>query len=214
MHDDDTFTARMPDGRRIRLRAKRDIEKLNDLDPSERLAAMLKMFPNPRESARSGSYNKFLRIFMGKADDEDEADHDASDDPIRAPVSDHHASKVADLLVETGRYPHRAAALDHLLHDNRGQALLARMHKKESAMQDTVHSIMKDAGIAGVCAAIIAKGTTTITEQELVEAASKVASERHPELSPAQAFSKVFTASTEEARVLQKAVKIAEGMIR
>jgi hypothetical protein len=37
--DDDTFTARMPDGRRVTLRVKRDIEKLNDLDPLELLVA-------------------------------------------------------------------------------------------------------------------------------------------------------------------------------
>jgi hypothetical protein len=140
------------------------------------------------------------------------ADHDASDDPIRAPVSDHHASTVADLLVEAGTFPHRAAALHHVLHSARGQALLTRMHKKESPMQDTVLTIIKDAGIAGVCAAIVAKGSTTISEHELVEAASKVAAERYPGLTEAQAFDKVYSDRGDEGRLLRSAVAIAKAM--
>jgi hypothetical protein len=125
---------------------------------------------------------------------------DANDEPgDRAPVSDHHASKVADLLVEAGSFPHRAAALHHVLHSASGQALLSRLRKaadqpaKETApMTDTAYSIMKDAGISGTCAAILSKGHTTITESELVEAASKVAAERYPGLTEAQAFDKVY----------------------
>ena len=76
---------------------------------------------------------------------------------------------------------------------------------------DTLTSIMKDGSIAGVCAQIVAKGATTISEHELVEAATKVAAERHPELSPAQAFAKVFTAGTDEARVLHSAIAVAKA---
>jgi hypothetical protein len=64
--DDDTFTARMPDGRRVRLRVKRDIEKLNDLDPSERLAAMLKMFP-PRPTATTAAATILPRVIAAPA---------------------------------------------------------------------------------------------------------------------------------------------------
>jgi hypothetical protein len=70
---------------------------------------------------------------------------------------------------------------------------------------------MKDAGIAAVCAQIVAKGATTITEHELVEAVSKVAADANPELSPAQAFAKVFTASTDEGRTLRQAVALAKA---
>jgi hypothetical protein len=71
---------------------------------------------------------------------------------------------------------------------------------------------MKDGGIAGVCAAIVAKGSTTITEHELVEAASKVAAERYPKLTEAQAFDKVYSDRGEEGSALRSAVAIAKAM--
>jgi hypothetical protein len=77
---------------------------------------------------------------------------------------------------------------------------------------DTLTAIMKSGGIGPTCAAVVAKGATSISEHELVEAATKVAAERHPELSPAQAFAKVYTAATDEARVLQNAIAIAKAM--
>jgi hypothetical protein len=77
---------------------------------------------------------------------------------------------------------------------------------------DSIHSIMKDGGIARVCAQIVQKGSTTISEHEIVDAVSKIAVERYPELSEAQAFSKVYTASTDEARVLNSAIAVAKAM--
>jgi hypothetical protein len=143
------------------------------------------------------------------------ADHDAVDQHDRVPVVDHHASKVADLLVEAGSHPDRAAALQHLLHKPSGQALLARMHKvaeKESSM-DTVYSIMKSAGISGVCAQIIAKRTTTLSQDEIVDAVGKIAVERYSGLSEAQAFAKIFEAPTEEGRLLRSAIKVAQASL-
>jgi hypothetical protein len=105
---------------------------------------------------------------------------DAPDDPIRAPVNDHHASTVADLLVEAGSFPHRAAALQHLLHKPEGQALLARMHKaadqteKEPSMRsDTLESILKDCGPVSVCKGIVDRGRAPCGEAELVASLSK-----------------------------------------
>jgi hypothetical protein len=146
---------------------------------------------------------------MAKADDDD-----AGSDAGSGGATDHHASVVADLLVESGKYPHRAAALHHVLHSARGQALLARMHKKESPMQDTVLSIMKSGGIAATCAVIVAKGNTTISEHELVEAASKVAAERYPGLTEAQAFDKVYSDRGEEGQALRSTVAIAKPPLR
>jgi hypothetical protein len=76
---------------------------------------------------------------------------------------------------------------------------------------DTLTAIMKSGGIAATCAAIVAKGTTTITEAEIVDAVGKVASEQHSELTEAQAFARILEAPTEEARVLQHALKIAKS---
>jgi hypothetical protein len=72
-------------------------------------------------------YDRSFNGVMAKADDD--GDHDAGDRHDRVPVVDHHASTIANLLVEAGSFPHRAAALHHLLHKPSGQALLARMHK-------------------------------------------------------------------------------------
>jgi hypothetical protein len=157
----------------------------------------------------------FDRSFMGKllAGDERERDDDGTEKRV-----DHHASTVADLLVESGRFPHRTAALDHLLNSSRGQALLQRTRKaavkteKEHPM-DTVFSIMKSGGIAATCAAIVAKGSTTISQDELVEAVSKVAHERYPELSSAQAFEKVYSDQGAEGRALRQAINVAKASL-
>jgi len=196
--EDDSFTALdTRDGRRVTLRMKRAMRP--DATPADTLRA----FPNP---------NTFNAVH---ARIEAEAMAKADDDGGGGSASDHPVVQLARLLVASGKFSDHAAALDHLLNTSHGAALLhrTRTHKaeKEEPM-DTLTAIMKSGGIAGTCAAIVAKGTTTISEHELVEAATKVAADRHPELSPAQAFAKVFTASTEEARVLQKAIAIAKAM--
>ena len=122
---------------------------------------------------------KFDRSFngvMARAD----ADCDEIDRDDGGNASDHHASKVADLLVEAGSFPHRAAALQHLLHKPSGQALLARMHKaadqtgKESNMRsETLESILKDGGPVSVCKGIVDRGRAPCGEAELVASLTK-----------------------------------------
>jgi hypothetical protein len=150
-------------------------------------------------------------LAMGDAKSRDLADDEIDRDDGGGGASDHHASKVADLLVEAGSHPDRSAALSYLLHSPHGAALLHRMSKKETTpMKDTIHSIMKSGGIAATCAAIVAKGSTSISEHELVEAASKVAAERYPELSSAQAFAKIYSDGGAEGRVLRQAINVAK----
>ena len=78
---------------------------------------------------------------------------------------------------------------------------------------DTVLSFMKASGIAGVCAAIVAKGATTISQDDLVSALGKVARERWPELSEAQAFSKVYSDPGAEGRVVRDAINVAKASL-
>jgi hypothetical protein len=114
-------------------------------------------------------------------EDDDRVDDDDDDDNGDIEKqADHHASTVADLLVESGRFPHRTAALDHLLNSSRGNALLARMHKaadqtaKESNMRsDTLESILKDGGPVSVCKAIVDRGRAPCGEAELVASLTK-----------------------------------------
>jgi hypothetical protein len=113
------------------------------------------------------------------------------------------------------RGPHElAASLVQHLHDrldrHRERHGYTKSAKKEEPM-DTLTAIMKDGSVTGVCAAIVAKGSTTITEHELVDAVGKIAVGRYSGLSEAQAFSRVLTASTDEARALRDALKIAKS---
>jgi hypothetical protein len=72
-------------------------------------------------------YERSFNGIMAKAGAD--GDDDGDDDAGTEKQADHHASTVADLLVEAGSFPHRAAALQHLLHKPTGHALLQRMHK-------------------------------------------------------------------------------------
>jgi hypothetical protein len=127
-------------------------------------------------------------------------------------LADHPIVQLAQLLVASGHKADIASALHYLLNTSHGAGLLHRVrtHKGVDPMQDTFHAIMKDGGIAATCAQIVAKGSTTISEEEIVSAVSKIAAERWPELSEAQAFSKIAGASTEEARVVWEAIRVAK----
>jgi hypothetical protein len=72
---------------------------------------------------------------------------------------------------------------------------------------------VKAGSIAGVCAAIVAKGSTKLSQDQIVEAVSKVAHERYPELSSAQAFSKVYSDQGAEGRVLRQAINVAKASL-
>jgi hypothetical protein len=187
IYDEDTFTARTPDGERVTLRVKRDGEP-------------------------GGLIRKFKRIFAGEADDDADRDHDASNDPVRAPAGDHHhASKVADLLVEAGIAPDRATALRHLLRSHDGAALLhrlARTHKstaKESPMHDSLQKIARDLGAIAVCKTIAGEQRAFgISEHSLVELVSN--HDRQPGETAAKCFTRHYEANPE----VRKAVQVAK----
>jgi hypothetical protein len=162
---------------------------------------------------------KFDRSFNGIMAKADAKSRDLADGGGGA--SDHHASKVADLLVEAGSHPDRASALQHLLHKPAGQALLQRMHKaadqtaKETPMgkTETLRAIAKAGGIIAVAKAIIDENRSYgITEHEFVELIGESAQAEFPSLSKAQAFSKLYTEQSERGRTLQKSVAICKAM--
>jgi hypothetical protein len=137
------------------------------------------------------------------------ADHDASEDSQHAPVVGHHASAVADLLVESGRHPDRAAALDHLLHNARGAALLRRLNKSEdNSMQhttDTWQTLAKDFGVIAVAKHVTEHGAGSLNEGEFVALVTAHAQREHPGLAPDAAFAKVFCADDESGKILRQA---------
>src|SRR5262249_22200572 len=81
------------------------------------------------------------------AGDDSDDDSDA-DETNKSDDGEHHASKVANLLVESGKHPDRASALDHLLHTSRGQALLRRMRKSHEDQPMSITSEQKLRDIA------------------------------------------------------------------
>jgi hypothetical protein len=125
-------------------------------------------------------FSEYMERNLGKQRD--------ADDDIEKGV-DHHASTVADLLVESGRFPDRAAALDHLLGNQQRQALLSRM-KKETPMEPI--EIMKRHPLA-FCRVVAQDGDAHgVSEHELVAALTKHASELHPGMSADKAFAKLY----------------------
>jgi len=99
---------------------------LKELDDRERSSATGAIYPR---GARwfLDLLNSTLDDLDDDERDDDERDDDTDDDDVEK--VEHYASMVADLLVESGRFSDRPAALHHLLHKPSGQALLSRLHK-------------------------------------------------------------------------------------
>jgi hypothetical protein len=158
---------------------------LKELDDQQRSSSTGAAYPRDRW------YLDLLRDPNDIDEQEDDRDDDDDDDVGK---SNHHASVVADLLVESGRFPSRPDALHHLLHTPAGQGLLPRMKKaakteKEKPTMDSIHAIMKSNGIARTCAAIVAKGSTSISEHELAARSlvvQKIASTLGPPSAPSK----------------------------
>jgi hypothetical protein len=139
-----------------------------------------------------------------------EADHDASEDTRHAPTVEHHASKVADLLVEAGSFPTREQALAHLLHHRNGAALLRRLNKRNedySMKHDNWQKIATDHGVIAIAKMVTAEGAApgSLDEHTFTKLVTEHAQRAHPDLTPEQAFSKIFGASTDEGSLLRRA---------
>jgi hypothetical protein len=153
------------------------------------------------------SFNHFMKA--AAADD----GNDAGGGNI---INQHPVVQAARLLVASGKFGDHGDALDYLLNTSGGRALLTHLKAdnqppaKEFPM-DSIHAIMKSAGIAATCAQIVAKGSTSISEHEIVDAVTKIAAERFPNMSPAQAYSKVHTDQGAEGLSLRKAINVAKA---
>jgi hypothetical protein len=155
-----------------------------------------------RSSSTGAAYprDRWYLDLLRDPDDIDEDDEDADDDDDDVGKADHHASVVADLLVESGRFTDRPEALHHLLHKPAGQALLARMHKaaktKESDMDriETIRNIAKTGGILAIAKAVTDENRSFgITEHEFVDLIGK--HDPKPGESEAQTFTRHYTDS-------------------
>jgi hypothetical protein len=115
---------------------------------------------------------------------------------------DHSSSTIADLLVEAGSFPHRAAALQHLLHKPSGQALLARMSKaaeqtaKETPMtshSEFVQSVVKQYGIVALAKSMVQdQKSYGLDEHQFTQLATEHAQRVYLNDRPDVAFSELY----------------------
>jgi len=152
-------------------------------------------------------------------EDEDEDETDNSDNGDSGDSEQRHViDQLADWLVEAGDGEvSRESALNWLLHDERGQALIRMaQHRKRATRKDfqmtrseTLRSMVKrHNGIAGLCQHIVAKGSSgDIPEAELTGMITAAAKAEHPDMDDARAFTKAFTGPNGE--VLRRATQIA-----
>jgi hypothetical protein len=181
MHDDDdSFTARYPDGRLVRLRVKRDI----DDQPVRRPGC---------------SFLDCLDEVL-KADAADDGGNDAGDrgDQNNTSLADHPVALIGRLLVASGGQPDLASAVHYLLNTSSGAALLRRTStlkaaKDDPQMQDNLAKIAEDIGVVAVAKAIVSEQRNYgIDESAFVALVTEHAKRLHPNLTEAAAFSKIY----------------------
>jgi hypothetical protein len=125
----------------------------------------------------------------------------------------HHASQIADLLVESGKHPDRQAALDHLLHNPRGAAMLQRLSKSEDSTPMPVNfsDVVKSHGIA-LFKHMVSEGTSFgLSEEDVVKLATEHAQRVHSGDRGDVAFAKMFSATDEAGATLRAAVEVAKN---
>jgi hypothetical protein len=140
-------------------------------------------------------------------------DRERDDDAGTEKRVDHHASTVADLLVEAKSFPDRASALQHLLHKPSGQALLSRMHKKETSSMTShsefVQSVVKQFGIVALAKSMVQdQKAYGLDEHTFTSLATEHAQRVYPNDRPDVAFSKLY--QSEES--VRRACAVAKAM--
>jgi hypothetical protein len=151
------------------------------------------------EQAKRTRRAVFQKIFEGET---------ARDDGGGGASGRHLVDQLADLLLESGRFTDRAHALRFLTADKRGQALLSRLSKaaehqpKESHMDRIaeLHDIMKHHGPRALAKHICESGAHGISEAEFTAAVTRHAHAAQPNLTEAQAFTKLYESEIEIRR--------------
>jgi hypothetical protein len=144
-----------------------------------------------------------------RGDEADLQDEQTSADELVG-GAEHHASRVANLLVESGSHNSREDALAYLLHHPRGAAMLRRLskHHEDSPMPLDPSAIIKNYGVVALCKYMIESSSSFgIDEHQLVALATEDAQRRYPSDTSAGAFAKLFMESSE----LREAVEIAKS---
>ena len=133
--------------------------------------------------------------------------------------NDHPAHKVADLLVQSGSHNTHEDALAYLLHNPRGAAMLRRLSKSEESIPmnptDKLRDIAKRYGIGAIAKSIVEDDHAySINEHEFASLVVECAVRDNPNLTEAQAFTKVFTEQSEAGVILRKAFNVVKSDAR
>jgi hypothetical protein len=176
--------------------AEHELDEPVDADPSR--------FYFNKDTFLSKSYAATAR-----GDEADLQDEQTSADELVG-GAEHNASRVANLLVESGSHNSREDALAYLLHHPRGTAMLRRLSKSEdpNPMSLDLSAVVKAHGIGALCRHMIKSASNFgIDEHQLVDLATQDAMRRYPSDTPPQAFAKLFLESSE----LREAIEIAKA---
>lgn len=153
--------------------------------------------------------NRNLARIEREGEHEDEDEDDGDDDDGEHTV-EHHASRVADLLVEAGTFKDRQGALAHLLHSHDGAALLHRMRTTKGAnmaKKDTWQSVVKKHGIVAIAKMIAADGDAYgLDEHAFTALITEHAKRLYPDMRPDAAFAKLYSGA--DGIALRKAMPI------
>jgi hypothetical protein len=151
-------------------------------------------------------------VVVGRTGEDDEWDDNGNS------AVDHHISHLADLLVEAGGGDiTRAEALNWLLHDRKGQALVHRMRehvKREDTTMtaDNLVAVAKDYGMRAIAKRIVEKGDSMGVDEATFTAMLNVDAERFRRTgeSVAQSFSRMFSDDSAEGRTLREAYALTK----
>jgi hypothetical protein len=139
---------------------------------------------------------------------------------------DHHASTVANLLVEAGTFPHRTAALHYLLNKPGGRALMTSLQKaqteKVNSSMDTTEKLTakrtdmlleigkRDGAIAMAKVLVADDDAHGISEEEYTQIVTEYAKRAFPNDRPDVAFGKVF----EQNEVIRRGHQVVNAKAR
>jgi hypothetical protein len=132
---------------------------------------------------------------------------------------DHLADKVADMLIETKRFPDRASVLSYLMHNRDGVALLRRMSLHKGSNMDTVEKLESARaanlrklgdGAIEIAKSIVAKeaNVVNLTEEEFTAVITAHAQKLYPADRADVAFAKVFAAD----EMIRRAYQIVKAL--
>jgi hypothetical protein len=159
-----------------------------------------------RDEGELGSLLRKAVEIVGEA----AGDDDRGDNGGGGGATDHHVSRLADLLVESSRFTDRGHALRHLTSHPDGVALV-RTHKavKDKPMDriEALTNALTGSGLQKFCKALIDNDSQGVSEHELTEAATRYAKGLYPDLSGPAAFSRLYESDV----TLRKAVQVAKA---